>query len=210
MAEKYNENSKYINIFNRVQKRFSSYECLYISKQQYFIDNFYYYILCLIFRFIPLIILSGDYSTNSNSINVTKSIQEYLKLFTCHNLISILNFNYKMYIYIYTLLLLLFILRIIIDIYFIIRFQRYKYTQKWPLPCKYKIIIDHITFLFYPYIIEYLSFIYYIYLFPDSFIIKHNLSNKNHFSFFIHIFVSTILIIAYNIINYVDISNLFK
>ena len=210
MAEKYNENSKYINIFNRVQKRFSSYECLYISKQQYFIDNFYYYILCLIFRFIPLIILSGDYSTNSNSINVTKSIQEYLKLFTCHNLISILNFNYKMYIYIYTLLLLLFILRIIIDIYFIIRFQRYKYTQKWPLPCKYKIIIDHITFLFYPYIIEYLSFIYYIYLFPDSFIIKHNLSNKNHFSFFIHIFVSTILIIAYNIINYVDIICLNK
>ena len=205
MAEKYNENSKYINIFNRVQKRFSSYECIYISKQQYFIDNFYYYILCLSFRFIPLIILSGDYS-----INGSKTIQQYLKLFTCHNLVSILNFNYKMYIYIYTLLLILFIIRIVLDIYFIIRFQRYKYTRKWPLPCKYKIIIDHITFLFYPYIIEYLSFIYYIYLFPDSFIIKHNLSNKNHFSFFIHIIVSTMLIVVYNIINYIDIICLNK
>ena len=210
MAEKYNENSKYINIFNRVQKGFSSYECLYISKQQYFIDNFYYYFLCLIVRFIPLIILSGDYLTNSYSIKYSKSIQQYLKLFTCHNLVSILNFNYKIYIYIYTLLFILFILRIVIDIYFIIRFQRYKYTQKWPLPCKYKIIIDHITFLFYPYIIEYLSFIYYIYLFSDSFIIKHNFSNKNHFSFFIHIILSTILIVSYNIIDYVDIICLNK
>ena len=93
------------------------------------------------------------------------------------------------------------------NISMLMKFNNYSLTNKWHLPSKLKIIIEHIIFLLFPFIIEYLSFIYYIYFFPDEFIIKNNL---NQFITYIFIILGSILIIIYNIENYIDIICLNK
>ena len=63
--------------------------------------------------------------------------------------------------------------------------------------------MEHITFLFFPYIIEYLSFIYYIIFIPNNFIIQ---SLKYNITILIIILIiNSILIIIYNLENYINI-----
>ena len=163
MAEIYNNNLKYNHMFNRIQKRFSTYECLLIIKKLYFTDKTFYYFLCVLFRFIPLIILSGDFSSAVNKKNNTKSFHQYLKIFTCHSIIGFFNLFYKIYILIFIIILIILIILSIMNIFILIKFNNYYLTNKWYLPSKFKIIIEHIIFLLFPFIIEYLSFTYYIY-----------------------------------------------
>ena len=199
MPDTYDKNSKYINIYNRIYKQFSGIEFLLIIKKQYFTNNICFYILCIFFRFIPLFILSGDYISIFIINNKSKSLVQYFKKLTCYSIIKNLNCSYSIYSIVHIIIFLLFITRIIVNLFIIKKFHNYKYTNKWPLPNKYIIIIDHIIFLFFPYIIEFLSFSFYIYFFPEEFIIKYK--NGDYLIYFLMI-ISLLLIIAYNIENY--------
>ena len=61
MSDVYDKKSKYYNILSRIQKKYSIYEGLLIIKKQYLTNNSFYYFLCLFFRFIHIILMSGDY-----------------------------------------------------------------------------------------------------------------------------------------------------
>ena len=192
--------SEYNDILNRLEKRFNYYDGFYITIKQYFTNNTFYYFICLIFRLIPLILLSGHYSNifNENNNNLY-SFQNYVKLLTCYNLVKYLQISYRFYIITNILIYISFSIR---EIAYILEFKEFKnfmHTNKWPLPNIYRIISDHFIFLLYPYIIEYLSFSYYILIFPNKFII--NLNEKNS-SLYGIIVINTLLIIQYNIIDF--------
>ena len=199
------EKSEYNNnIYNRLQKNISRFDWYLIHKKQYFFDNIFFYFLCIIFRFIPLIILSGDfyslfeYSGTNNSFQ----FQEFLKKLTCHNLIKNLYLSDKKYYKIFIFLIILLICRIII-IYFIVEnIQKYKSIKELSFLNKYIIIIEHIIFLLFPYILEFLSFPYYIFFFTNKFVIK---LEDEYNLLFIFMPLSAILIIIYNLNNYISI-----
>ena len=200
MEENY-DLSKYYNVLNRLTKKTATYEGLIIIKKQYFTDNFYYYLLCLLTRFVPLIALSGDYSDiYRNKNNNVKSFQSYLKSFSCHNIIKDFNLSQETYNTLTIILAILFIIRSVMNYNIIKQIKNARETEKWPLPNKYLIIMDHVLFLFFPYIIEFLSFTFYIFFFPQIFIIKSN--SKINISNIIGRLLNLILIIGYNIDNY--------
>ena len=194
---------KYRNILNRIHKKISIYEGLFIIKKQYFTDNIFYYFFCVLFRFIYLISLSGNYTDFFYINKNIKSFQENLKLLTCYNFVKRINVSYRAYIFIILIILVLIIIKGIFDINIIKMLKNYKYTNKLPFPNKYQIIFDHLNFLFFPYIIDYLSFCYYIYFFPDKFVIKFGDENEI-IILYIVIVVNTILIIVFNVDNVID------
>jgi hypothetical protein len=203
MTDILDSKEKYTNILNRIHKKISIYEGLLIIKKQYFTDNIFYYFFCVLFRFIYLISLSGNYSDFFYINKNIKSFQENLKLLTCYNFVKRINVSYKTYIFIIFIILVLIIIKGIFDINIIKMLKNYKYTNKWPFPNRYQIIFDHVNFLFFPYIIDYLSFSYYIYFFPDKFVIKFGDENEI-IILYIVIVVNTILLIVFNVDNVID------
>ena len=202
MKDLFISTSEYIDILNRLKKKLNYSDGFIISIKQYFTNNTFYYFVCLIFRFIPLILLSGHYSNifnGNNNNNNLNSFQNYAKLLTCHNLVKYLQISCKFYITINILIYILFFIREIANIFEIKEFINYKYSNKWPIPSIYIIISDHFIFLLYPYIIEYLSFSNYILIFPNKFVINSN--GKNSSLYAINV-INDLLIIYYNIIDY--------
>ena len=202
MADILDSQEKYRNILNRIHKKTSIYEGLFIIKKQYFTDNIFYYFFCVLFRFIYLVSLSGNYTEFFLTNNNIKSFQEDLKLLTCYNFIKKVNVSYTSYIFIILIIFVLIIIKAIFDLNIIKMLKNYKYTNKWPFPNKYQIIFDHINFLFFPYIIEYLSFCYYIYFFPNKFIIKFD--DNEIILLYVVMVINTILIIVFNVDNVID------
>ena len=201
MEERTTKKPEYTNIYNRLQKNISFLEWYLIHIKQNFTDNIFFYFLCIIFRFIPLVILSGDFYSLSKKNGNQKTFQEYLKTLTCHNLIKNVNLKVKNLAIIYLIIIILLICRIIINYFVIKNIQEYKCINKICFLNKYIIVIEHVVFLFFPYIIEFLSFPYYIYFFPKKFIIK---SENEKFLLYIYMTFSIILIIIYNINNYLN------
>ena len=202
MEELYNNQSKYNNVFNRINNKFSFFEKYFIIKKKCFTDNLIYYFFCVLFRFIHLLSMTDFFVINSNQTNNNIVLKPYFKLLTCHTILKNYNFSFKNYVIIILLILLFFTIRIIIILYFINNIDNYLYNNKLILIKKYQVIIEHMFFLFFTYLIEYLSFSYYIYFIPDIFIIKHDI---NKYFKIIIIIISTILIIIYNIENYINI-----
>ena len=171
---------KYKKILSRINKKFSIEEGFYIIIKLYLTNNVFYYILCILFRFVSLIIISGDYLNTIKDNNILSnnsiSIQQFLKKVTLHYLLTKFSFSFRIYMIICLFIYILFIIRLINYYYIIKKIKCKKLTTKWPSPTKFQIINDHILFLLFPYILEFLSFSYYIYLFPNVFIIK--LENK--------------------------------
>ena len=189
------------NILNRIQKKFSVYEGFLIMKKEYFTNNILYYFLCVLFRFIHLILFCGDYFNIINKNDI--SFKHYIRILTCYNIIQQFHLSYTVYIIIILIIIILFIVRIIIIGIILNKLNNYKNSNKWLLINKLHIIIEHIVFLLYPYIIETLSFIYYIGFFPNKFF---NDSNGNYGDNLHLIYIiNTILIILYNIENYFNI-----
>ena len=202
--------SQYINILNRIQKRFSSYEGLLLIKKQYFTDNIFYYFLCLLFRFIHLISFSIGFNniisgfSRSSRFNLSIPISQYLKMITCHNLAKQFGISFQTYKYSIFIILIFLIFRVL-SFYNILKHlhkHNENQTKDYIIPNKYQIIMDHIIFLLFPYIIEYLSFIYYIYYFPSLFVIS--VESSNAMLIFVLIIINTILIIEYNLENYIN------
>ena len=144
---------KYYNVLNRLSKKTANYEGLIMIKKQYFTDNFYYYLLCLLTRFIPLIALSGDYSDIYRKTNNVKSFQSYLKLFSCHSIMKGFNLSQEQYSILSIIITILYVIRSLMNFYIINQVKNARENEKWPLPNKYMIIMDHIAFLLFSYII---------------------------------------------------------
>ena len=204
MSDVYNKNSKYYNILSRIQKKYSIYEGLFIIKKQYLTNNSFYYFLCIFFRFIYIISMSGDYEYSfRRGKSRIKTIQNYLRKLTCHNFVQQFNLSYKMYFIIVSIILAFFLINLKLTSNLVINLFKYKYTYKWPVPKKCQIIVEHINFLLFPFIIEFLSFSYYMYFFPDKFIIKCD-KNEHTILLIIFMIINTFLIVSYNIDNYID------
>ena len=204
MSHIYNHDSRYVDILNRLHKHSSQKNIFFFIIRQNVTTNIAFYFLCVIFRFIHLIIISGDYiNAFSDHINYY-SFQNQLKVFTCHNILKYLNVSYNIYILICIILFILLCVRIFIYIYSITLIRNYnKYSNKAPLKSKYLIISEHAFFLFFPFIIEYLSFAYYIYFFNDKFFIR--LKATQVIALYPNMVFNTILIVMYNINNFLFI-----
>ena len=201
MKNVYNSKSEFNDILKLIQKKSLYFEGFCICIKQNFTNNTFYYFICLITRFIPLILLSGDYSNTFKESNNTKSFYKYLRLFTLHNYANNLKMTYEAYFIINISIYFLLIARIILYSFIMKNLKNYQYANNWSLLENYRIIYDHILFLIFPYIIEFFSFSYYMLLFPQNFIIKIN--NNNYSSLFIILIINTILIIFYNVNNYI-------
>ena len=201
MKNVYNSKSEFNDILKLIQKKSLYFEGFCICIKQNFTNNTFYYFICLITRFIPLILLSGDYSNTFKESNNTKSFYKYLRLFTLHNYAKNLKMTYEAYFIINISIYFLLIARIILYSFIMKNLKNYQYANNWSLLENYRIIYDHILFLIFPYIIEFFSFSYYMLLFPQNFIIKIN--NNNYSSLFIILIINTILIIFYNVNNYI-------
>ena len=193
------KNSKYINLLNRIPKKFPFYIAFIIVKNQYFTDNKLYYFFCILFRLIHIISFCGDYHSYFIKHKNFASFKRNINLFTCHKIFSKIIISYEVYILIIIIILILFIIRKIL-IYFSFK-NYYNYNN---IVNTYLIVIDHILFLFFPFIIEYLSFIYYIYFFSDKFIINIDI-NKNISLIILIGIINSFLIINYNVENYINI-----
>ena len=200
MNDIYERKSKYINLLNRIKKQFVTYEGILILKNQYFTDNILYYILCVIFRFIHLLSFVGEYSVFSPKKEKLTAFHRYSKKLTCFYLLNKIQLSFIIYIAIILIIFILFIIRLIIYYFIIKKFHNHILGNKWILPNKYLIIIEHIVFLFFPFLLEFLSFSYYIFFLGVKFI--PSMSSKGRLELiFISIF-NTILILAYNIDNF--------
>ena len=199
MIDEFNENSKYNDMFNRIQKEFSFADIFFLSVKDFFTNNKFYYVLCVIFRFNPLVLISVYYPDLTDKYYNSKLIRKILGTLTLYNIIEYIHLSYRLYITINILIYISFFIRLIIYVILISKFNNYKNKHQWPIPNKYRIISDHVVFLFFPYIIEYLSFAYYIYFFPDKYMIQFNDDNK--LLLITIMIVNTILIIYYNLIN---------
>ena len=204
MENNFDDNTEYNNYLTLIKQKLSNEEGLFIIIRHYLVKSIFYYILCIIFRFIPLIIISGNYISIKKKISLKdnnngfQSLQQFLKILSFYNLQKEYNISIRIYIIICILIYILFIIRII-NYCNIIKKLKIN-NNKWPLQNKYQIIMDHILFLIFPYIIEFLSFSYYIYLFDKNPIIK-----EIKIVFIIIIIINSILIIIYNINNYIFI-----
>ena len=203
MEIKIGKQTKYNNILNRMQNQFSFREGLYLIIRLYLTNNVFFYILAILLRFIPILLISGNNVNvyRKKSINQNMSFHLFLKTLTCLNITNHFNFSVRTYILFCFIIYILFIVRVINYLFVIKRFRNKSVENENPAPHKFQIILDHIVFLFFPYIIEYLSFSYYIYIFPNNFIIK--LGNKSKLEIIVIIFVNTILIVGYNSCNYI-------
>ena len=198
-----NEKQKYFNVLNRIQKKFSTYECILLMKRQYLTNNTFYYFLCLLFRFFYLIYISGNINKFDQKNKKTLLINSYIKKLTCLNLVQHYNISFIIYISIIIIIIVLLLLRLIMYYYIIKEFHENDLSNKWILPNKYLIIIEHIVFLFFPYMIEFFSLPYYILFFHNNFI--PSINTNNNIILIIFIVLCSILIILYNIDNYIYI-----
>ena len=98
---------KYINLLNRIQKQFATYEGILILKNQYLINNIFYYILCIIFRFIHILSFVGEYSVFTDKSAKLSMFHKYIKKLTFFYLLNKLKLPFIIYI---TIVLIIFIL----------------------------------------------------------------------------------------------------
>ena len=57
MENLFDKKLAYSNILNRINKKYLSYEGLILLKKLYFTDNIFYYYICILIRYIHLMIL---------------------------------------------------------------------------------------------------------------------------------------------------------
>jgi len=202
-----NPKLKYDNLLNRIQKSVSVNEGFFLIIKLYLTNNICYYFLCVLFRFIPLMILIGNYQDtfldpdDDENYNKSVSSSKWLRKITLYQLVEIVGMSEKFYVNICLVLFILFIIRLILYLIIFNGLRNKEINYKWPMPTNYQILMDHIAFLFYPYILEFLSFIYFIVFAQNKFIIQTQ--NNNNFIFIIVMVINTLLIIGYNITNYI-------
>ena len=137
-------NQKYENILSRINKKSSIEEGFYIIIRLYLTDNIFYYFLCVLNRFIPLIILSGDYINkfmNNLSANNSISFQQFFKNITIHGLLRQFYISFRIYKIICILIYILFLIKIFNYFYLLIAIKNKKLTKKEYLPQNIKLLL---------------------------------------------------------------------
>ena len=184
---------KCINILSRMQKNFSFIEGFFLTIRLYLTNNIIFYSIGILLRFIPLIIISGDFMPSKVNKENNISFCYLLKKLLLYNSFKNLNISLKFYLIVYILFYALFCLRLINYFYIIQKIKKKNFMNEWPSPTKYQIIMDHIILLFLPYIIEFLSFPHYIYFFS-----KDGMEFDEKIELFFIMIVNTLLILWYN------------
>lgn len=136
MNDIYNKKSKYINLLNRIQKQFATYEGILILKNQYLINNIFYYILCIIFRFIHILSFVGEYSVFTDKSAKLSMFHKYIKKLTFFYLLNKLKLPFIIYITIVLIIFILFLIRLIIYYFIVKGIRDHLLTNKWILPNK--------------------------------------------------------------------------
>ena len=129
MSNPFNKTSKYTNIFNRIQKKFTTYETIFLVKKLYFTNNIVYYFLCILTRFINLISFIGDFSF-SKFYNDSNSFRKYIKGLTCYSIVQKLDFSFAKYFLINLVIFIFFIIRVINYLIYIRKVRNYKHSFK--------------------------------------------------------------------------------
>ena len=111
------------------------------------------YIFCVVFRALFLIMISGNYMNPILHIN-SQVIQDSSKIFSLHYIFKNFPTNYRGYIKILTVVYVLLIVRIGLSIYIMNQFSSHKYSNTFPTPFKYQVVIEHLIFLFFFTIIQ--------------------------------------------------------
>ncbi len=192
---------RYLKLLSRLGKQFKPFEGYLLMTRTYMTSSIYYYIFCVIFRALYLIMISGNYLNPFLHINNNQKIQESSKKITIYYLFKYFNINYRTYIKYCLAVYLLFVIRLIMSIYILKLFQNSKTSNISPTPFKYQIIIEHITFLFFPYLLEFLAIPFYAYFLREKYAIKYNGDNNVEIIFIM--ILNLILIIFYNMLNYI-------
>ena len=162
MKFKNHQLDKYLNLLSRLGKQFSPDEGLLIMIRSYLTKDIYYYIFCVLFRSLFLIMISGNYMHAFLHKNC-QTIQDSSKIFSLHYLFKIFTVDYRTYIKICTILYVLFVIRVGLTINILNQFSSYRLTNTFPTPFKYQVIIEHLVFLFFPFLLEFLVVPYYVY-----------------------------------------------
>ena len=193
-----NQQFIYIKSLRKLKKKFPIFINLLLIKRANFTNNIFYYVLCIIFRAIHLISFCVNYYSLIDNANNEQFLyfNQYIKIFSCFNLIKKNKLSDKVYIFILIIIIILLVFRILINSIILSRNEYFNNN----LNNKYQNMIDHIIFLFFPFLIEYLSLIYYIFFFPNKFIIQLN----NKFIMILFLVINAILIIEYNVENYIN------
>ena len=192
---------KYSNILSRMHKNFSILEGFFIIIRLYLTNNIIFYFISILLRFIPLIIISGDFIPFKRNKTNNKNIYCLLKKLLLHNLVKNLHLSLQFYLIVYILFYALFCLRIINYSSILWNLKNKNFMNDWPLPAKSQIIMDHILLLLLPFIIEFLTFPYYIYFFPENILVAFD----NKIEIYIIMIINTLLIILYNFNIYIII-----
>ena len=200
MDFKNNQLNKYIKILTRLGKQFSPTDAFLIMIRSYLTNNIYYYIFCVVFRALFLIMISGNYMNPILHIN-SQVIQDSSKIFSLHYVFKNFPTNYRGYIKILTVVYVLLIVRIGLSIYIMNQFSGHKYSNTFPTPFKYQVVIEHLIFLFFPYLLEFLAIPYYVYFCKGDYVIKYEGINKSEIISVM--IINTLLIVFYNFHNYI-------
>ena len=200
MDFKNNQLNKYIKILTRLGKQFSPTDAFLIMIRSYLTNNIYYYIFCVVFRALFLIMISGNYMNPILHIN-SQVIQDSSKIFSLHYVFKNFPTNYRGYIKILTVVYVLLIVRIGLSIYIMNQFSSHKYSNTFPTPFKYQVVIEHLIFLFFPYLLEFLAIPYYVYFCKGDYVIKYEGINKSEIISVM--IINTLLIVFYNFHNYI-------
>ena len=200
MDFKNNQLHKYLKILTRLGKQFSPIDGFLIMIRSYLTNNIYYYIFCVLFRAIFLIMISGNYMNPFLHIN-SQTIQDSSKIFSLHYLFKNFTTTYRGYVKICLVLYALFVIRICLILLILKQFSSYKISNKFPTPFKYQIVVEHLIFLFFPYLLEFLVIPFYIYFCKGKYVINmEGISDGRIISLMI---INVILIVLYNFHNYI-------
>ena len=125
-------------------------------------SNYIYYLFFILFRFIGILIFSGDFGNNLTKTNFN-SFPKWFHNITIFKILKKIKFTITSYIIISIILLIFSISRFFS--YFILYnsiIPKKNETSKVIL-YKHQIIFDNLLFLLYPFLLEYLSLSYYIF-----------------------------------------------
>ena len=167
-------------------------------------DNIIIHALFIIISAMGLLILTSDFIPDYNSNY--KYISICFRFLTPYSFVEKFQLSNYEYIIICSVIFIICIIRLSYMCYFIYKINHYHSTEICNITINiFVLILNHISYVLFSYINEFLSFIYYIEIFPNNFIIKKDskLNIKVHRLFIV---LNSLLIILYNINNYIFIS----
>ena len=197
-----NESYKFGLTLLRIHKKASKGIISFLIMKLTINGNIIMHILFIIISSMGLLILSNNFIPDYNK---HKYLSNILRLLTPFYITEKLNLSHHSYIIICFLIMIFCIFRYIYLAHFIYKVNHVHINHIYNIKMNvFVIVINHIVYVLFSYIIEFLSYIYYIEILPNNFIIKKD-QNITLIMHKIFIIINGILILIYNINNYIFI-----